>query len=33
MVPLYFQYGSAEGIVELVPVLDGRLPEYADFVP
>lgn len=33
MVPLYFQYGSEEGIVELVPVLDGRLPEYADLVP
>lgn len=31
--PIYFQYGSAEGIEKLVPVLDGRLPEYESLVP
>lgn len=33
LLPIYFQYGSAEGIEKLVPVLDGRMPEYADLVP
>jgi hypothetical protein len=33
LLPLYFQYGTAEGIEKLVPVLDGRLPEYADLAP
>jgi hypothetical protein len=33
LVPIFFQYGSAEGIEKLVPVLDGRLPEYADLTP
>jgi hypothetical protein len=33
LVPIYFQYGTAEGIEKLVPVLDGRLPEYADLAP
>ncbi|PWC04943.1 hypothetical protein [Agromyces badenianii] len=31
--PMYFQYGSAEGVEKLVPVLDGRLPEYKRLVP
>jgi hypothetical protein len=33
LVPIFFQYGSAEGIEKLVPVLDGRLPEYSDLAP
>jgi hypothetical protein len=33
LVPIFFQYGSSEGIEKLVPVLDGRLPEYADLTP
>jgi len=33
LLPLYFQYGTAEGIEKLVPVLDGRLPEYSDLAP
>ena len=33
LVPIFFQYGSAEGIEKLVPVLDGRLPEYSDLTP
>jgi hypothetical protein len=30
---MYFQYGDAEGIEKQVPVLDARLPEYADLAP
>jgi hypothetical protein len=33
LLPIFFQYGTAEGIEKLVPVLDGRLPEYADLAP
>jgi hypothetical protein len=33
LVPIFFQYGSAEGVEKLVPVLDGRLPEYSDLTP
>ncbi|HET8780762.1 MAG TPA: hypothetical protein VFM66_11860 [Agromyces sp.] len=33
LLPLYFQYGDAEGVEKLVPVLDSRLPEYADLAP
>ncbi|MFE6965947.1 hypothetical protein ACFVAJ_12575 [Agromyces sp. NPDC057679] len=33
LLPIYFQYGSAEGIEKQVPVLDGRLPEYESLVP
>ena len=33
LLPIFFQYGSAEGIEKLVPVLDGRLPEYSDLTP
>jgi len=33
LLPMFFQYGTAEGIEKLVPVLDGRLPEYADLAP
>lgn len=33
LLPIYFQYGSAEGIEKEVPVLDGRLPEYAGLLP
>ncbi|MDQ0893075.1 hypothetical protein [Agromyces ramosus] len=33
LLPIFFQYGSAEGLQKLVPVLDGRQPEYADLVP
>lgn len=31
LVKLYLQYGSAEGKILQVPVLDGRLPEYKKF--
>ena len=30
---LYFQAGDAEGLEKQVPVLDSRLPEYADLAP
>ena len=30
LLSIYFQYGDAEGIEKQVPVLDSRLPEYAD---
>jgi hypothetical protein len=33
LLPLYFQYGDVEGIEKMVPVLDARLPEYADLAP
>ena len=33
LLPMFFQYGTAEGIEKLVPVLDGRLPEYSDLAP
>ncbi|WP_448005626.1 hypothetical protein [Agromyces bauzanensis] len=33
LVPMYFQYGDVEGVEKLVPVLDARLPEYADLAP
>lgn len=33
LLPIYFQYGSAEGVEKQVPVLDGRLPEYAGLLP
>ena len=33
LLPMYFQYGDAEGIEMQVPVLDARLPEYADLAP
>ncbi|GAA4377883.1 hypothetical protein [Agromyces bauzanensis] len=33
LIPMYFQYGDAEGVEKLVPVLDARLPEYADLAP
>jgi hypothetical protein len=33
LLPMYFQYGDVEGIEKLVPVLDARLPEYADLAP
>jgi hypothetical protein len=33
LLPLYFQYGDAEGVEKLVPVLDSSLPEYADLAP
>lgn len=31
--PVYFQYGDAEGAEKLVPVLDSSLPEYSSFAP
>ncbi|RXZ67364.1 hypothetical protein [Agromyces albus] len=31
--PVYFQYGDAEGVEKLVPVLDSSLPEYSSFAP
>jgi hypothetical protein len=31
--PVYFQYGNAEGVEKLVPVLDSSLPEYSPFAP
>lgn len=33
LLPMYFQYGDAEGVEKQVPVLDSRLPEYADLAP
>ena len=30
---LFFQAGDAEGLEKQVPVLDSRLPEYADLAP
>ena len=30
---LFFQAGDAEGLEKQVPVLDARLPEYADLAP
>ena len=30
---MYFQYSGAEGVEKLIPVLDGRLPEYEHLVP
>jgi hypothetical protein len=33
LVSLYFQYGDVEGVEKQVPVLDSRLPEYADLAP
>ncbi|WP_136708601.1 DNA modification methylase [Agromyces sp. H66] len=33
LIPLYFQYGDVEGVEKMVPVLDGRLPEYSDLAP
>ena len=33
LLSMYFQYGDAEGIEKQVPVLDARLPEYADLAP
>lgn len=31
--PVYFQSGDAQGVTSDVPVLDGTLPYYAEFVP
>lgn len=31
--PVYFQYGDNEGVELDVPVLDGTLPEYAEYLP
>lgn len=33
LVPIFFSYGTVPGVELLVPVLDGRLPEYELFVP
>ena len=33
LLPMYFQYGDAEGVEKEVPILDARLPEYADLAP
>lgn len=33
LLPMYFQAGDAEGLEKQVPVLDARLPEYADLAP
>ena len=33
LLSMYFEYGDAEGIEKQVPVLDARLPEYADLSP
>jgi len=32
LVSLYFQYGTAEGVITSVPVLDGRIGHYRAFV-
>ena len=32
LLPIFFQYGTAEGIEKQVPVLDGRLAEYESLV-
>ncbi len=31
--PIYLQYGNADGKQLLVPVLDGTLPEYSEYLP
>ena len=31
--PMFFEYSGAEGVEKLIPVLDGRLPEYENLVP
>lgn len=33
LLPVYLQYGDADGKQLLVPVLDGTLPEYAELLP
>jgi hypothetical protein len=33
LVEVFFQYGNETGVEILVPVLDGALEEYSDFVP
>jgi hypothetical protein len=33
LIPIYFQYGSAQGRELLVPVLDGAQAEYSPFLP
>ena len=33
LLPVFFQYGDETGVELLVPVLDGTLPEYSEFVP
>lgn len=33
LLPMYFQAGDAEGVEKQVPVLDARLPEYAELAP
>ncbi len=33
LLPMYLQYGDAEGDEKQVPVLDSSLPEYADLAP
>ena len=32
-IPIYFQSGDAEGVLQMVPVLDGSLPYLAPFEP
>ncbi|NYG20770.1 hypothetical protein BJY17_001517 [Agromyces hippuratus] len=31
--PMFFEYSGTEGVEKLIPVLDGRLPEYEHLVP
>ena len=33
LVEVFFQYGDETGVELLVPVLDGALEEYSDFIP
>lgn len=33
LISLYFQYGDEQGKEGRIPVLDGALPEYADYLP
>lgn len=33
LLTVFFQYGEETGVELLVPVLDGALPEYSEFVP
>lgn len=33
LLPVFFQYGDETGVELLVPVLDGTLGEYTEFVP
>lgn len=33
LMTVFFQYGDETGVEIFVPVLDGTLPEYAEFVP